>query len=132
MPREKTLPPDVTMRAATAADVPASSALAIETYAAAFGHSMSADDLAVQLRETRSECYFEAVLTTDAIILAFVAQRLAGYIHLRGQPHEDKVEINAFYVAPALQGQGIGTALFERAAAHPRIAAARHITLDVW
>lgn len=122
----------ITTRPAKAPDVPALSALASKTYTAAFGHSMSADDLATQLRDTRSESFFKNALKTDAIILAFVESRFVGYIHLRGQPESDDVEINAIYVAPDMQGQGIGTALLEIAAAHPRLAKARHITLDVW
>jgi ribosomal protein S18 acetylase RimI-like enzyme len=120
------------MRTAKTADLAALSALARETYAAAFGHSMSAEDLATQLRDTRSESYFQAALQTDAILLACVEGTLVGYLHLRGQPQNGDVEIHAFYVAPAMQGQGVGTTLLEIAAAHPRIADARHITLDVW
>jgi ribosomal protein S18 acetylase RimI-like enzyme len=132
MPRRRKPQLHITVRTAKAVDIAALSALASETYAAAFGHSMSAEDLAAQLRDTRSENYFEAALQTDAILLAFVGGALAGYLHIRGQPQDDDVEINALYVAPAMQGQGIGTALLEIASAHSRLADARFITLDVW
>lgn len=126
------MPPHPTVREATPTDIAALSALARETYTAAFGRSMSAEDLATQLRDTRSESYFTAALRTDAILVAFVDAALAGYIQLCGQPANDNVEINAIYVAQPMQGQGIGTALLEAAANHSRIAEARQITLDVW
>jgi diamine N-acetyltransferase len=41
-------------------------------------------------------------------------------------------ELRRLYVEPSLQGQGIGRQLMTAALAHPRLAAARRIFLQVW
>jgi diamine N-acetyltransferase len=113
-------------------------ALASRTYAETFGASMTAEDLAAQLKATRSEDYFRRVVDEDVILVAVVDGVIAGYVQLSdvripvtgGQP-ADK-ELFALYVAPERQRQGIGRALLEAALAHERFRRAPRIVLDVW
>lgn len=114
------------------------SALASRTYAAAFGASMSAADLAAQLTATRSEAYFRNAVQTDAILVAAGDAGLVGYVQLsdvripiEGAGPDDQ-ELFALYVDLARQGQGIGKALLEAALRHERFVRARRIYLDVW
>ena len=74
----------ITIRQAEAAGVAALSVLAAHTYALAFGHSMSAEDLATQIRETRSESYFRRAMQTDSVLVAVASGKIAGYVQLTG------------------------------------------------
>ncbi len=129
---------DIAIRQLLAADVVALSALAARTYANAFGHSMTAAELAAQIGETRSERYFHRAMDEDTILVAIRGQEIVGYVQLSSVqiPIADAslsdVELHAIYVAPELQGQGIGTVLMAAALAHPRLKAAHNVYLDVW
>ena len=71
------------IRQAGLADIPALSDLARDTYADAFGASMTAEDLATQLHETRSAAAFRAAMAADTILVASIADDLAGYVQIR-------------------------------------------------
>lgn len=126
------------IRPVAAREIPALSALASQTYAEAFGASMSAADLAAQLGATRSEAYFTNAIREDTILVAVVEEDMAGYVQLSdvripidGATATDQ-ELYALYVETSLQGQGIGRALMDAAFALPRFTNAPDVYLDVW
>jgi ribosomal protein S18 acetylase RimI-like enzyme len=128
----------VIIRPVLAKEIAALSALASRTYTDAFGASMSAEDLAAQLKATRSEGYFRNALREDAILVAVIDGAIVGYVQLsdvrisiEGAGPSDQ-ELFALYVRSDLQGRGIGAALMDAALAHERFRRARKIWLDVW
>jgi predicted N-acetyltransferase YhbS len=62
------------------ADLPALSELAKRTWRDAFGESVSAEESADELEETRSERYFRSALRSDAILVAEAEGELVGYV----------------------------------------------------
>jgi ribosomal protein S18 acetylase RimI-like enzyme len=128
----------VNLRPAEEADVPELSALAKRTWADAFGSSVSTEDLAAELENTRSEEYFRAALAADTILVAELDGDLVGYVQF-GDVTIPEVEVRPgdqglrrVYVETDRHGRGIGRALMNAALAHPRLAAARRIYLAVW
>ena len=126
------------IRPAEQRDVTMLAALARETYSRAFGHSFSTQDLATQLETKFSESYFAQTLGRDTILLAEENGHLVGYgqfgtvsIAVAAATTQDG-ELQRLYVHPNSQRQGIGRALIEAALAHPRLAGAETIYLDVW
>jgi diamine N-acetyltransferase len=128
----------VIIRPVQADDVPALSSLASRTYAAAFGVSMSSDDLAAQLKATRSEAYFRSAVVEDTVLVAVIEDSIVGYVQLSDLriPIEDATaadqELFALYVEGKRQGRGIGKVLLGAALAHERFMRAPRIFLDVW
>jgi len=123
------------IRDATLADAPELATLARETYAAAFGASMSADDLAAHLDRNLSDACVRGYLVEDVVLVAVQSGALVGFAQLgaaRG-PRTDVVrELRRLYVRTDLIGRGIGSRLLEAALAHPVSAQADAIELDVW
>jgi ribosomal protein S18 acetylase RimI-like enzyme len=126
------------IRSVEATDIHALAALAARTYAETFGASMSAEDLAAQLKATRSEDYFRNALREDTILVAVIDGAITGYVQLsdvrisiEGAGPSDQ-ELFALYVGGEWQGRGIGKALLEAALAHERLRRAPRIFLDVW
>ncbi len=126
------------IRAAQLADIPALSALAKKTWVDAFGHSVSAEQLAAILEETRSEAYFYKAIERDIILVAAEGHNLLGYVKF-GEvrlPVENLAPkakgLHRLYVGTQRQGQGVGSQLMEAALAHPLLHQARHIYLAVW
>jgi len=126
------------IRPVLANEIAALSALASRTYTETFGASMSAEDLAAQLKATRSEDYFRNALREDTILVAVIDGAIAGYVQLsdvripiEGAGPSDQ-ELFALYVRSDLQRQGIGKALMDEAFVHERFKRARKIWLDVW
>jgi ribosomal protein S18 acetylase RimI-like enzyme len=119
-------------------EVGALASLAARTYAQTFGASMSAEDLAAQLKATRSEDYFRRVVGHDVVLVALIDGALAGYIQLSDvripvtDARSTDQELFALYVAPERQGRGIGKALMQAALGHERMRRAARIFLDVW
>ena len=110
------------LRAATSADVPALSRLAISSFIDAFGHLYSPADLAAFIAEALSEAPIAAELANrarlyrlaeqDGALLAFCKLGLTcGFpAHARGQ---SVLELKQLYAASAATGQGIGGALMD-------------------
>lgn len=110
------------LREATAADIPAISRLATESFVAKFGHLYSAENLNAFLAENLSEPAIAAELANPDRLyrLAEGGAGLLGYCkiglacgfpqHARGQR---VMELKQLYTAPDATGQGIGTALMD-------------------
>jgi diamine N-acetyltransferase len=128
----------VTVRPAEVTDLSALSALAKRTWADAFGDSVSAEDEAVELEEKRSERYFREALRNNTILVAELNGELIGYVQFGGvdipeadvQPGDH--ELHRLYVDTQLHGKGIGRELMNAALAHPQLAGANRIFLQVW
>ena len=126
------------IRCATASDVQALSELAITTYAAAFGHSMAASDLAAHLENQLAPRHIEWMITHDTLLVAEINGQMIGFIHFGKLVHVahsvavNDQEVRRLYVAAAFQNQGIGTLLLQTALEHPHLRDADRIFLDVW
>ena len=127
-----------TIRSATSSDVPALADLAKRTWSDAFGTSVSPEDEAVELEQTRSETYFRKALRRDTILVADGDGALLGYVQfgdldlpgVEARPGDQ--ELRRIYVETALHGRGVGKRLMSAALAHPRLRKARRIYLTVW
>jgi ribosomal protein S18 acetylase RimI-like enzyme len=129
------------LRAATAADIPALSALGRESFADKFGHMYRPEDLAAFLEETHSHSALAAELANPErrYRLAEIDGSLAGYCKLAIpsslSEHHDAarpIEIKQLYTAPGLTGRGIGAALMDWATDEARAYDADAIQLSVW
>jgi diamine N-acetyltransferase len=114
------------IRPARSTELAALADLATRTWAEAFGSSVSPEDEAAQLAETRSEEYFRQVLERHTILVADVDGLLRGYVQF------DDTTLHRLYVDAELRGQGLGRELLEAALGHPRLAGAEEVRLQVW
>jgi ribosomal protein S18 acetylase RimI-like enzyme len=113
-------------------------ALAQRTWADAFGGGISGDDQASELAASRSKGYFANALREKTILVADKDGALIGYVQfgdveiadVEAEPGDQGLQ--RLYVETALQGRGLGRRLMEAALAHPRLAAAQRIFLQVW
>ncbi len=128
----------LTIRAARPGDVDALADLARRTWSDAFGGGVSRADEEAELDEGRSARHFADALTDKVVLVAEAAGALVGYVQL-GDVGIAGVEarpgdrgLQRLYVETALQGQGIGHALLEAALAHPLLAGATRVLLQVW
>jgi diamine N-acetyltransferase len=128
----------VIVRPVEARDVPPLSALAARTWADAFGHSASFEELSAELELTRSEEYFLGAMNRDEILVAEVDGGLAGYVQF-GDVDISEVDLEPgdqdlrrVCVETRLHGRGIGRVLTEAALAHPRLTRAPRVFLQVW
>lgn len=127
------------IRPAVKGDIAALSDLARETYAAAFGHSLTAADLAHHLETHLSDARLAEALGEDVVLVAEEeGGRLIGFLQLGplmipvdGPSPEDR-EIRRLYVLSEAQNRGVGTRLMESALAHLRLREAVSVYLDVW
>jgi ribosomal protein S18 acetylase RimI-like enzyme len=128
----------VIVRQATPADVPALADLARRTWEDAFGHTVSAADLTAELDANRSAAHFAAALEADTVLVADHEGRLAGYVEFgevriaEAPARPGDQGLHRLYVDTALQRHGIGRMLMDAALAHPRLAGAPRVFLQVW
>ena len=125
-------------RPATRGDVAALSELAKRTWFDAFGASVSPEDAAAELENTRSEAYFATALSERSMLVAEEDGVLVGCVQFGDVdiPEVDvrpgDQELHRLYVETALQGRGIGRMLMDEALRHPRLAGAERVFLQVW
>ncbi len=125
-------------RAATAADIGALKALAVETYVQSFGHSFEPEDLADHVRDKLSEAKIGRYIRDDFVLVAETEDRLAGFAQLGAlempveNPSSGDRELRRFYVHPDFQNQGLGAMLMKAVLTHPCLAGAGDLYLDVW
>lgn len=126
------------IRRAETGDLAALAALARRTYADAFGHSFSPEDLAAHLERNLADGHFHQALAEDVFLLAESAGRLIGFVQFgpvrvpaAAAGAEDQ-ELRRIYVLAQFQNRGIGRKLMDAALGHPRLRDARDIYLDVW
>lgn len=132
---------DLTLRAATTADIPALSALGRDSFVAKFGAMYRPADLAAFLEEAHSEHAVAAELAHPQrrYRLAEIDGALAGYCKLAVPSSlagfdtaARPIEIKQLYTAPGLTGKGIGAALIDWALAEAREYGADAVQLSVW
>lgn len=117
---------DLSLRAATAADLPALSALAIRAFVAKFGPLYSQANLDIFLRDSLSPAAFAADLAdpTREIMLAERGGELVAFAKIAfvcGFPDHARgsrvMELKQLYTAPEALGGGIGSVLMDWAMA---------------
>ena len=131
----------LSLRLATAADVPALAALGRDSFVAKFGDLYQPDDLAAFLAQSHADPVV-AEQVADPQMRIVLAERdgaQAGYCklwldcawpeHARGVK---AIELVQFYTAPGATGGGIGAALMDWALAEARDFGADEIQLSVW
>lgn len=133
---------DPAVRPARSSDMVALAELARNTYAEAFGHSLSPGDLAAHLRERLSETVLaRAVAGGDVILVAEVEGALVGFVQfarLFSQPSASDQhplashEIRRLYVRADHRNRGLGRRLMDAALDDPLLRHASAIVLDVW
>ncbi len=131
----------LTLRAATPADIPAISRLAIDSFIAKFGDLYTPQDLATFLAESLDEPAIAAELANPARLyrLAEAEGRLVGYCKLGltcGFPEHARgaaaMELKQLYTAPDATGMGIGKALMDWAMAELAARGADEVQLSVY
>jgi len=128
--------PSWIIRRADVADLEALVPFSVATYVAAFGASFKPDDLAAHLEAALSVTKWGDYLAIDTVLLALDGGTrggaILGFVQFGPTPNADIAELRRLYVAPELQGRGIGTALLKQALLDPQLAEAVCIELDVW
>jgi ribosomal protein S18 acetylase RimI-like enzyme len=123
------------VRSAETKDIAELAAFARLTYARAFGASLAAADLEHHLAHRLSDAYFAQAFEEDAILLAcdpdLIGFAQIGAADVDGATSGDAM-LRRLFVDPARQNVGIGSLLMRAVLAHPRLAEARHLYLDVW
>ncbi len=117
------------------------STLAVQTYTAAFGHSMSASDLAAHLETNMSPERVRVMLRGDVFLLAHAEGEVVGFVQF-GDAHVDDSDLNEqlrvrpgdqevrrLYVSATFQNRGVGAKLMDAALTD---LAGKTVFLDVW
>lgn len=132
-------PDNLAIRMATRADATLLAELAARTFAAAFGPDNRPEDLALHLASHYSPEIFLAELSDPGCdaLLAFVAERPAGYAQLFGRSPPVELGpggrmLSRFYLDPPWIGKGIATPLMEAVTESARARGARYLWLTVW
>jgi ribosomal protein S18 acetylase RimI-like enzyme len=129
------------IREATIDDLADISVVASTTDSAAYGMTLSPEQLSAELEASRSVGYFRSAMLTDTVLVSEEDGQIVGYIQLsevRAKPENvppptrrDQA-INALYVHPDFQGRGHGRALMDAAFRHRRLREASNVYIDVW
>lgn len=126
------------IREAGRADVEALSRLAVETYSAAFGRSMSAADLQAHIQKHLLTENIAQMIAQDRVLIAEIDGRMAGFVQTgtarspEDAAHYGDHELRRIYVHEDFQNQKIGTRLMRAALEALARDGARGIFLDVW
>lgn len=124
------------IRIAEPSDAKELSALAITTYTAAFGDSMPRSDLEERTSLNLSPAAFSIILSNDVVVVAQSSRGLIGFVQFgRAAASSEsgaQAELRRLYVLASHQNRGVGSRLMEAALAHPLLAGAQSVVLDVW
>lgn len=132
---------DVSLRAATADDIPALAELGRESFVAKFGHLYQPDDLNSFVEQVFSHTAITQELANPQRLyrLAEAGGHLAGYCKLAltcGWPEyargRNTYELKQLYTASGLTGRGIGAHLMDWALDEARQRSADEMQLSVW
>ena len=129
------------LRAATAADIPALSQLAIDSFVGSFGHLYSQPDLSAFLIESYSGDAIAAELANpsrlyrlaerDGVLLAYCKLGLACSFPEHARGHH-VLELKQLYALPQATGSGIGGALMDWAMAEFASRGADEVQISVY
>lgn len=134
----------ISLREATLTDAEALSDLAQETWAAAFSHTMTPDELSAYNERTLSPSQLREKLARNAFLVAVRGQTLIGFVEFGdvtfapehftppATQHPNGGQVDRLYVLAAFQNEGLGSRLLEAALRHPRLKDKKTIYLDVW
>lgn len=118
-------------------ELPELADLAQRSYAHTFAHTMSEAQLKSEL-EFRSEKYFRDAIRHHVVLVYVEDGRLLGYSEIRDvnipeiTPAPGDQLLDRLYVDQHAQGKNIGRQLLEASLAHPRLAQAKRVYLQVW
>ncbi len=122
------------IRQADPRDAVALSALAMETYAEAFGHSFSAPDLQGHLDDHLTADHFRTYCERDGLLVAEWDGVIVGFAQFgaAGTNSGCDAELRRLYVQAGFRNRGIGRSLMTAAFGHPLLRGANRVCLDVW
>lgn len=125
--------PDLALRAATTADVPAIQRLAERTWRAHYPAILSTEQIDYMLARGYAPQVLHDFIAGPAsgIEVAEHGAALAGFAAWLLVPEQGEVKLDKLYVDPGQQRQGIGRALIDAVEAHARRIGARAIVLNV-
>ena len=132
---------ELSLRPATAADIPALTSLAAESFVDAFGHLYSPADLAAFLREAKSEAATAALIADPDGAMQVATREGAPIAYCKigyncGWPDHARgaraMELKQLYAAASATGSGVGSALMDWALAALAAAGADEVQLSVW
>jgi ribosomal protein S18 acetylase RimI-like enzyme len=126
------------VRAATLSDSPLLADLAERTWLDVARGVFAHEDLAAHLAEVRASGSVVASVENQTILVAEADDALVGWVEFGDvviaevdvRPGDQ--ELRRLYVATSHQGLGLGRQLMTAALAHPRLAGARRVFLQVW
>lgn len=130
----------VEIREAKKEDIPALRRVAIATQIDTFGEQNTVANMQAFLKEAYSIEKFEEELAEPASVyyLAWVGNRLAGFLRLRESPEvehllgDNTLELQRLYVDKSFQGEGIGKRLMEFALDYATRLGYEYLWLGVW
>ena len=126
------------IRAATLGDSPLLADLADRTWSDVARGVIGHEDMVVHLAEVRANADIVAPVENQNILVAEADGALVGWVEFGDVviPEVDvrpgDQELRRLYVETSRQGLGIGHQLMTAALAHPRLAAAGRVFLQVW
>lgn len=128
---------DASIRMASESDIESLSRLAVRTYTDSFGSSFTPEDLRCHLERELSPAAFARILARDVMLVAEQRARLVAFAQFgpavgATRDAASAAELRRLYVDVEFQGLGIGTRLTVAALAHPVLAGAQRVYLDVW
>lgn len=128
---------DACIRLARENDVENLSRLAVRTYVDAFGASFTDEDLRCHVERELSPAAFAGILERDVVLIAEQGAKLVAFAQFGPAVAErydawSAAELRRLYVDTERQGLGIGSRLTVAALAHPVLAGAQRVFLDVW
>ena len=135
---------NLSIREATPDDADSLSALARQTYAAAFGHSLRASDLTAHLDSELSAEQIGKMLREDIFLIACAKADFIGFVQFGKVDLDERLitqpmkirpsdgQVRRLYVQAAYQNRVVGTQLLDAALNHCRLRISMTVYIDVW